>query len=319
MRYEFNPYTLTYQEKNEPKIRRVLRIVFGVAVSLGVTALIVWLYLGVFEFSLPKTLILQKRHTAWVTRTEVMKRQLDFYSTTLHGIEKRDNDVYRAIYGMDTLAVDTVAAGSGLVGRLAAIESRAVLRSYSLDSIMKVSSEAGDMMSHIPAVPPILPQKGAFRISSYFGHRVDPVSHRRGAFHEGQDFATGKGTPVYVTADGTVERVDYKFGGYGNEVVVNHGFGYKTRYAHLKSIVVTEGQHLRRGDFIAQVGNTGKSTGPHLHYEVVYKGKKMNPANYMDMDLTIEEYRAMVKQREAEDPHPFDKRLSTSDLLRKRR
>jgi len=319
MRYEFNPYTLTYQEKNEPKFRRVFRVVLGVTVSLGVTALIVWLYLGVFEFALPKTLILQKRHTAWATRTEVMRRQLEFYNTTLRGIEERDNDVYRTIYGMDTLAVDTLVSGSTLSGLLTTLESRAVRRSYSLDSILKVSSEAGDMMSHIPAVPPILPQKGKFRISSYFGHRVDPVSHRSRAFHEGQDFAAGKGTPVYVTADGVVERVDYKFGGYGNEIVVDHGFGYKTRYAHLKSMVVTEGQKLRRGDFIAQIGNTGKSTGPHLHYEVMYKGKRVNPADYMDMDLTIEEYRAMVKQREEEDPHPFDKRLNTSDLLRKRR
>ena len=156
------------------------------------------------------------------------------------------------------------------------------------------------MLSCVPAVSPILPEAGKYRISSPFGRRSDPVRKATVAFHEGIDFATFLGNPVYATGDGVVERVRYQFFGYGNEVVIDHGFGYKTRYAHLNSIDVVKGQVLKRGQKIGAVGSTGKSTGPHLHYEVIYKGKQINPSAFMDLTIKPEEYKSMVSTAEDE-------------------
>ena len=118
--------------------------------------------------------------------------------------------------------------------------------------------------------------------------------------HTGLDFAMKIGNPVYATGDGVVESVKFEFFGYGNSVTIDHGFGYKTIYAHLNSVKVIEGMKVKRGDYIADSGKSGRSSGPHLHYEVVYKGQKVNPANYLDMSMPVDEYSAMVKMRERE-------------------
>ena len=154
------------------------------------------------------------------------------------------------------------------------------------------------MPSCIPSVPPILPQTGSYKLSSSFGYRSDPV-YGRSAFHEGQDFASHKGNPVYATGDGIVEKVRYQYHGYGNEIIIDHGYGYRTRYAHLQSTLVVEGERIHRGDRIGTVGNTGKSTGPHLHYEVLFKGRPIDPMNFMDMTMPVAEYKTMVSEREA--------------------
>ncbi|MGM9787527.1 MAG: M23 family metallopeptidase, partial [Candidatus Cryptobacteroides sp.] len=137
-------------------------------------------------------------------------------------------------------------------------------------------------------------EKGTYRISSPFGYRHHPIQNRR-IFHEGVDFATGKvGPKIYSTGDGVVEKIKYNFFGYGNEVVIDHGFGYKTRYAHMQNIDVKKGDVVIRGQQIGTVGNTGSSTGPHLHYEVIYRGKQIDPMSFMDLTMGAEEYRAMV-------------------------
>ena len=118
--------------------------------------------------------------------------------------------------------------------------------------------------------------------------------------HTGFDFACKPGNPVYATGDGVVESVSFELFGYGNSVIIDHGFGYKTRYAHLKTVLVGEGMKVRRGERIAESGNSGRSTGPHLHYEVMYRGKYVNPYNYFDMDMPLDEYRSMVAKSSAE-------------------
>lgn len=182
--------------------------------------------------------------------------------------------------------------------RLDEVSDRVSKQLSSLGEVALVAKEAGDMVSHIPAVPPILPKKGSYNLSSPFGVRTDPV-YGGLARHLGQDFASKVGNPVYVTGDGVVEKVDFKFNGYGNEVLVNHGFGYKTRYAHLNTVDVGVGQVLKRGDKIGEIGKSGKATGPHLHYEVLFKGNQINPMSFMDMEMPVEEYRAMVAKRSA--------------------
>ena len=152
--------------------------------------------------------------------------------------------------------------------------------------------------------------KTKYRLSSSFGYRTDPFT-KKSKFHSGVDFAMKPGNPVYATGDGVVESVKFEFFGYGNSVVIDHGFGYKTRYAHLKSISVMEGMTLKRGECIGQTGNSGRSSGPHLHYEVIYKGRQINPYNYYDLTISPEEYQSMVRETEATSEkilHPSHKR-----------
>ena len=234
----------------------------------------------------------------------VIRHKLDVYEGSLAGIEARNNEVYRSIFALDEIS-DTSRVDSTLVpvlaldARLNAVQNRIDTQLAALGEVALVAREAGNMVSCIPAVPPILPKKGTYSLSSPFGTRIDPV-YGGLARHTGQDFATKVGNPVYATGDGVVEKVDFKFSGYGNEVVVNHGFGYATRYAHLSTVDVGVGQPLKRGDKIGVVGKSGKATGPHLHYEVLYRDTPLNPMSFMDMNMPVDEYKAMIVKRRME-------------------
>ena len=173
--------------------------------------------------------------------------------------------------------------------RADALMKRVYVNSKSLDEVAQVAARSGDMMSCVPNVPPLLPEPGTFYLSSSFGYRTDPIygDSRR---HQGQDFASTIGNPVYATGDAVVEKTAFQSRGYGNEIILDHGYGYETRYAHLNTIEVAEGMKVHRGDRIGTLGNTGKSTGPHLHYEVLYMGARVNPMNYMDINMPVEEY-----------------------------
>ncbi|MBQ9462286.1 MAG: M23 family metallopeptidase [Bacteroidales bacterium] len=236
---------------------------------------------------------------------DVVRHKLDIYEESLSGIEARNNEVYRSIFALDPI-IDTSAVADNSLNEMVALERRLDLFQGRIDRQMSamgevalVAKNAGDMVSCIPAVPPLLPKKGTYHLSSPFGVRTDPV-YGGLARHTGQDFASKTGNPVYATGDGVVEKVDFKFNGYGNEVVINHGFGYKSRYAHLSTIDVGVGQALHRGDKIGEVGKSGKATGPHLHYEVLYKNNAVNPMSFMDMSMPVEEYRAMIVKRRME-------------------
>ena len=181
-----------------------------------------------------------------------------------------------------------------VVVRTDQLSKKAFIQSKSFDEVLRLARQAGDMASSVPIIPPICPDRKRYRISSTFGRRADPKTGRP-AFHQGLDFAAKKGEPVYVTGDGVVESVRFDLRGYGNQIIINHGFGYKTRYAHLSFVNVVEGMKVQRGECIGSVGNTGKSTGSHLHYEVIYKDRPTNPANYMDLNMSVEEYATMAQ------------------------
>ena len=188
--------------------------------------------------------------------------------------------------------------GNGLLKstaiRLDKLTKKTYVQSRSFDEVALLSKRAGDMAQCIPAIPPIVPDKKKYKLSSSFGYRSDPFSGRS-TMHKGVDFSLKPGNPIYATGDGVVESVGFEFFGYGNSVLIDHGFGYKTRYAHLKTIGVVEGMPVKRGECIGQSGNTGKSSGPHLHYEVIYKGRPVNPYNYYDLDMTPQEYSTLVQ------------------------
>jgi murein DD-endopeptidase MepM/ murein hydrolase activator NlpD len=312
-RYIFNSKTLMYEVKKRSARSRVFRSLGLFAVSLGMAALYFWMYVAVLGLEPPKTVLLRKQNAQWEAKVKVLNRQLDDYSDALVTLQMRDDDIYRSLFGMNEIPSEVRNAGFGGVNRyshydglghsaqlkttamrLDILTKKTYVQSRSFDEVAQLSKRAGDMASCIPAIPPINPEPGTYRLSSRFGYRVDPV-YGRAAHHSGVDFALKPGNPIYSTGDGVVESVKFEFFGYGNSVVVDHGFGYKTRYAHLKSVGVVEGMKVKRGECIGESGNSGRSSGPHLHYEVLYKGNHVNPANYYDLTITPEEYSTMVQ------------------------
>ena len=334
-KYFYNPETLLYEVKKDNKYLKHIKVALLVLAVPVLVCLYFWIYVSVLHLELPKTAWLKRKHASWEARMDILDRKMDIYEQTLTGIEQRDDDVYRSIYGLSPIPeevrnsglegvnrysqLDALGANSRLklsVHRLDVLTKRVYLRSRALDEMWDISSREGDMISCVPNVPPLMTSPGNFRLSSGFGYREDPV-YGGAERHVGQDFAADKGTPVYVTGDGVVEKTSFQFRGYGNEVVIDHGFGYQTRYAHLNTIEVREGMKVGRGDRIGTIGNSGKSTGYHLHYEVIYMNVQRNPMNYMDINMPETEYRAMIDKRL--ESNPIGRTSSTSELLNRSR
>ena len=317
-KYRLDPETLLYEIENVSTKSRFLKMAALVVASVALSCVYLWLFTSVLGLELPKTTMLRKSNAKWISKLELMNRQLDMYDETLRGLGIRDDEIYRNIFGMNEIPQEVRNAGFGGVNRYAYLDNisensllkmttirldvltkKTFVQSKSFDDVESLSRRAGDMASCIPAVLPIVPDRSKFRLSSSFGYRSDPISGKT-RMHTGFDFALKPGNPVYATGDGVVASVTFDLFNYGNSIVIDHGFGYKTRYAHLKTVLVTEGMKIKRGECIAESGNTGKSTGPHLHYEVMYKGKYVNPVTYFDLDMPIEEYSSMVDKVAAE-------------------
>lgn len=334
-KYKLNLETLLYEEEVQAGYVHHLKVWLTVVLAVLVVCFYFWIFTSVLHFDPPKTAHLKRIHAKWESRLDVMNRKLDIYEETLTGIEQRDDKVYRSIYGLNPISSELKFSGIGGPGRYADYEGfdrnfdlyrtslrmdrlikRAYVTSKSLSELNTMAQQAGDMISCVPAVAPLYNGGKGYRLSSRFGYRIDPV-YGGGENHGGQDFAAEKGTPVYVTGDGVVVVVNLNpRKGYGNEIVVNHGYGYMTRYAHLNTVDVAVGLKVQRGEKIGTVGSTGKSTGPHLHYEVIYRGRRVNPVNYMDTGLPAEEYKAMIDSRARESV--IGRRTAVSDLLKKR-
>ena len=334
-KYVLNPETLLYEEREDPKYLKPLRLSVAILAAAGFVFLYFWLYTSVFHWDLPRTAVLKRQAAQWEARMEVLSNRLDLYDRTLTGIEQRDDQVYRSIYGLGEIPdavknsglgginryaeLDRLGTNSSLgwaVRRLDLLTKRAYIQGKALDEVGVLARDAGDMLACVPSVPPLLPDHNKVHLSSGFGYRTDPVFGGSEA-HGGQDMATATGTPVYATGDGVVTMAEFKSNGYGNQVVIDHGYGYQSRYAHLSVITVAEGMTVKRGEQIGNVGSTGKSTGAHLHYEVVYRGNRVNPMNYMDFNMSLDEYRSMIGTRRQESP--VGKRTSTTELLRRSR
>ena len=317
-KYIFNPQTLSYEVVKRSRKSRFFNTAFLFVLSIGMTALYFWIYSSVLGLESPKLALLKKENAMWTSKIEVLDRQLDGYDEALSTLQMRDDDIYRSIFGMHEIPQEVREAGFGGVKRyshydvldfggqlkdaavrLDVLTKKTFVQSRSFDEVAQLSKKAGDMASCIPAIPPVVPDRKIYHISSRFGYRSDPFTGKSRR-HNGIDFALMPGNPVYSTGDGVVESVRHDFYGYGNQVVIDHGFGYKTRYAHLKKVDVVEGMTLKRGEMIGTSGNSGRSSGPHLHYEVIYRDQHMNPANYFDLDITPEEYATMVRNTEKE-------------------
>lgn len=308
-KYVLNTKTLSYELERSSKTSRIIKSLLLFSVTVGLSVFYFWVYTAILGFELPKTVHLKKKNAEWVSRTEILNRQLDQHEGVLTSLQMRDDDIYRAVFGLNEVSPEVRNAGFGGVNRYSQYEEGALkntalrldvltkktfVQSKSFDEVYYLARRAGDMASCIPAIPPVNPDRKTYRLSSAYGFRRDPFTGRTKR-HTGVDFALKPGNPIYATGDGVVEKVKFEFFGYGNNVVIDHGFGYKTRYAHLKSIGVVEGMKVKRGECIGLSGNSGRSSGPHLHYEVIYKGRHVNPYNYYDLTITPEEYATMVQ------------------------
>lgn len=315
-RYKFNAETLAYEVHNIPLTKRFSKGFILFLLSLVGFVGYYAIYTLYFGLETPKTLNLRLKSAELHSKLDLLNRRFQENNSILMELQMRDNNVYRPIFGMEEISPDVRNAGFGGVDRYAALETagstpvlidiekkmdvlykKAFVQSKSYDEVSILAKRTGDMALCVPAISPASLKNT--KLVSNFGFRRDPFT---GApkMHQGVDLTGSKGEPVYVTGNGKVIDVSFSFFGYGNEVVVDHGFGYKTRYAHLSKFDVKVGDIVVRGDKIGAIGNTGRSKGNHLHYEVIYRNNRVNPLNYFNIDMKEDEYQAMIAMRKLE-------------------
>lgn len=278
--------------------------------GVAIFFLYMWICVQVLGKDLPKTAILKQRNMDWRARVDHLNQSMDRQDELLSLLEVRDDRIYRSVYGLDEIPQAVRQSGIGgenrynslkgtaldsIVRRQDILEKRAYVQSKSFDDITILQQSAGDMAAHIPAISPISTERGTYHLSSPFGYRSDPLLGFRKR-HTGMDFACPPGNPIYATGDGVVVKVAHERKGYGNHIEIDHGFGYKTRYAHMSKTYVTLGQKVSRGDCIGLSGRSGRCTGPHLHYEIMYRKDYVNPILYMDLSISAQDYYALVRK-----------------------
>ncbi len=309
-KYRFNPETLQYDRIEHNFKQKIVRFFIYFFASIFLAGL----YLGAlsFFFDSPKEKKLKRELSEMRSQYEIMNKRLDQISAVLEDLQQRDDNLYRTIFEAEPIPNTIRKAGFGGVNKYSELEGydnsdiiiktakkldvltkEAYIQSKSYDELIKLASNKEKMLRSIPAIQPIS-NKDLRRVASQWGWRIHPI-YKIPKFHYGIDFTAPKGTPVYATGDGVVKKVIRSRRGYGNEVLIDHGFGYVSVYAHLSGFNVKRHQKVKRGDIIGYVGNTGLSTGPHLHYAVMLRGKYVNPINYFFNDLTAEEYEKMIE------------------------
>ncbi len=270
--------------------------------------------LGIFfatdhYFESPAKASLRKENEELKLYYELLEKDIAEANNMLTILEERDDDIYRVVFGVEPIPDEIRSAGIGGANRyrellekglkreelilnnmqrIDKLKKQMYIQTKSYDEIVKLAKNKEALLASLPAIQPIS-NKELKRLASGFGYRIDPILKTK-RMHEGIDFSIPKGTPVYSTGDGTVKMTRKSFSGYGNQIEVNHGFGYVTKYAHLSEFLVKPGQKVKRGQIIAYSGNSGKSTAPHLHYEVIEKGSKKNPVYYFNQELSDVEF-----------------------------
>lgn len=305
--YHFNPKTLSF-EKVKLNFKHVFRRLFWVFAS-GIAFALIFVWVAFYFVDSPKVKILERENNELKEEVEHLSNRLDRISDVLLDIEDRDDNIYRTILEADPVPaserypllvedrrLDSMSRSEAYqilkkaTKKADKLTVRLAAQTKSLEELEKIANSKAEMLTSIPAIRPL---KNMYSVTSGFGRRYHPILKRLRA-HTGVDIAAPKGTPVYATADGTVTS-ESPGGGYGLVVVINHGYTYKTLYAHLSKKTVKPGQKVKRGQVIGYVGSTGMSTGSHLHYEVIKNGQRVNPVYYFNSDITPEEYNKILE------------------------
>jgi murein DD-endopeptidase MepM/ murein hydrolase activator NlpD len=311
IKYKYNIKTLSY-EKFETTIRSRVLKVLSYIVTGSIFAGVAMLVTYNTPFDTPKERKLRRELEKTQFQYEVMNGKLSLMSKVLADLQDRDDNLYRVIFEAEPIPADIRKAGYGGVDRYKDLEGfnntelmkstsmyldqvakEMYIQSKSFDEVSKLARDKEKLLASIPAIQPIA-NKDLKHVPSGYGWRTDPI-YKTGEFHPGLDFTANTGTEIFATGDGVVERADAMDQGYGNHVIINHGFGYQTLYGHMTKFIVQPGQKVKRGELIGYVGSTGRSTGPHVHYEVIKNGEKVNPINYFFNDLSPEEYARMTE------------------------
>jgi len=310
VKYFYNTHTLRYEKLVTPLRVNLLRIFGFIAATLFTAYIIITLAQRYFPSAAERALSQENANLKYSYK--VLNAEISDLEKRMAALENRDNEVYRSIFEsnpipdsarakmiakLEELKVigsmsqnQLVIAASDALNRL---HNRVNYQQKSFDKITELIDRKEDLLAAIPAIQP-LSNKQLERVASGFGYRIDPV-YKIPKMHAGLDFTANTGTPIYATADGKVITSGFNDGGYGNHVVINHGFGYETLYVHMVRIKARVGHKVKRGEVIGWVGNTGKSTGPHLHYEVHKNGNPLDPVYFFYNDLTPDQYDRLLK------------------------
>jgi murein DD-endopeptidase MepM/ murein hydrolase activator NlpD len=312
VKYYYDSENLAYRKiitKTRKKIG--VALLFLVASALfGFLGFVVLLNTPYFET--PKNRLQAREIENLKLRYAILNKKMDEVDNAIALIEDRDNNLYRVYFNASPIPEEERKAGfkdvnrykdlegydnsqlvTNTTKRIDVLRKELAIQSKSLDDILKMAKAKDKLLAAIPAIQPVR-NENLKQMASGFGYRTDPFTKAR-KMHEGMDFTAKIGTPIYATGDGVVERADNTASGFGNHIVINHGFGYETLYGHLSGYKCRAGQHIKRGDVIGYVGSTGRSEGPHLHYEVHKNGKVVNPLNFYYGNISAVEYVAIAQ------------------------
>ncbi len=307
-KYKFNPETLE-MEQVDYTLGYVLRRSLAYILT-GIVFGVIFFFLFFMFFPSPREKQVAQERDALKTQYQILNKQVDQMQLVMNDLQQRDDNLYRVLFQAEPiplsvrmgvqpinyydsiLQMTNYQLATDLTRKVQMVEKELYVQAKSYDEILQLAKTQEVRMENIPAIQPVL-NKDLKRVASGYGWRVDPV-YRVRRFHQGMDFTAPTGTDVYATGNGRVISTGWKQG-YGRTVEIDHGYGYTTLYAHLHKSLVRKGQKVKRSDVIALVGNTGKSTGPHLHYEVRFNGKPVDPRNFYFQDLSPEEYDKMVQ------------------------
>jgi len=312
VKYYYDTENLAYR-KIKPKKGQRLGVIALFLLASGLFGFLCFVILiNTPFFETPKDRLQAREIENMKINYAILNKKMDQVDEVLENVAERDNNLYRVYFNSSPIPEEQRKAGFGGVNRYKALEGydnselvvsttkrvdviskELVIQSKSLDEILKLAKEKEKLLVAIPAIQPVK-NEDLKQMASGFGYRSDPFTKIR-KFHAGMDFSAKTGTPIYATGDGVVDRADNTASGYGNHIVIRHGFGYETLYGHLSKYKVRAGQRVKRGDVIGYVGSTGRSEAPHLHYEVHKNGEVVNPLNFYYGNISAAEYAAISK------------------------
>lgn len=312
IKYYYDTETCKYERVRVTTWDLTLNLMGFLSVSLIIAIGIVIVYNNYFDS--PKEALLKKENEELHLYYEILEKEMEDANSMLVALQDRDDNVYRTIFEAD--AIPSTIRGAGFGGaqryknllengleqeelilanfqKLDKLKKQMYIQTKSYDEILDLAKDKSKMLASIPAIQPIANQE-LTRLASGFGIRIHPILKVR-KLHTGLDYSAPRGTPIYATGDGKIITVKTNFGGYGKEVEIDHGYGFVTKYAHMESFNVKQGQKIKRGECIGYVGNTGRSTAPHLHYEIIKDGQKINPVHYFYKDIDDEEFEKLLE------------------------
>lgn len=317
VKYYYDPETLSYRPIEITHKNRLSNIVLFILASFvfGLSSLLI--LLNSDWINTPAEINQKRALENYELQFDILNKKLNQIEAVVANIEERDNNLYRVYFEASPIPEAQRRAGFGgvnrykdlegfdnseliinTVKRLDILSKQTVVQSRSLDEIERLAANKAALLEAIPSIQPIKNQD-LTRMASGYGYRIDPFTKKR-RFHYGMDFSAKRGTPVYATGNGIVKRADNRSSGYGRHIRIDHGFGYVSLYAHLNKYNVRRGQRVKRGDIIGYVGNTGRSVGPHVHYEIFKDNKKINPLNFYYGNLSQKEFDALLTQSRQE-------------------